>query len=100
MWSGSTRESVYTFQAQKSNVQFLAIAYEHARECERVLNPGASLNPLVVVIEVVVPDVELLEIGHLKYSLIVLEDLIEQISVSLTYKKYNITNCYKNNLQL
>nr|DAL20846.1 MAG TPA_asm: hypothetical protein [Bacteriophage sp.] len=77
LWSGA-RESVYTFQAQKSNVQFLAIAYEHACECDRVLNPGASLNSFVVVSEVVIPDVELLETGHLKYSLIVLEDLIEQ----------------------
>lgn len=65
LWSVA-RESVYTFQAQKSNVQFLAIAYEHARECERVINPSASLYALVVICEVVIPDVELLEIGHLK----------------------------------
>lgn len=68
--------SVYTFQAQKSNVQFLAIAHEHASECKRVFNPGASLYALVIVGKVVIPDVELLEIGHLKYSLIILEDLI------------------------
>ena len=70
------RESVYTFQAQKSNVQFLAIAYEHTRECERVFNLSASLHALVVVSEVVISDVELLEIGHLKHLLIILEDLV------------------------
>ena len=84
LWIEIARESVYTFQAQKPNVQFLAIAYEHSSECERVLNSGTSLHALVVVIEIVVPDVELFEIDHLKI-----------LSVSLLYKKYNNTNCYK-----
>ena len=75
LWLGA-RESVYTLQAQKSNVQFLAIAYEHARERERVFNLGARLHTLVIVSEIVIPDVELLEIGHLKHLLIILEDLV------------------------
>lgn len=71
-------------------MQFLAIAYEHASECERVFNPSACLHALVVVVEIVVPDVELLEIGHLKNS----------FSVSLPYEIYNSTNCYKKQLAI
>ena len=70
------RESVYTLQAQKSNMKFFAIAHEHASECDRVFNPGASLHAPVVASEVVIPDVELLEIGHMKYSLIAIEDFV------------------------
>ena len=107
LWSGSTRESVYAFQAQKSNVQFLAIAHEHASECKRVLNPDAHPHALFVVCEVVIPDVELFEIGHLKNSLIDLEDPIGQktfleviVLPALPYKKYNNTNCYKKQLAI
>nr|DAV20647.1 MAG TPA: hypothetical protein [Bacteriophage sp.] len=49
-------------------MQFLAIIDEHASECERIFEPGACLYALVVIGEVVIPDVELLEIGHLKRS--------------------------------
>jgi hypothetical protein len=54
-------------------------------ECECVLEPGACLHALVVVVEIVVPDVELLEIGHRKNS----------FSVSSSYEIYNSTNYYK-----
>ena len=88
---GKGEKSVYTLQAQKSNVQFLAIAYEHASECERVLNPGTSFHALVVIGEIVIPDVELLEIGHLRNSF---------ISVSALQEIYNNTNCYKKQLAI